>query len=63
MSAVKEQFTERHPLTRLIPDLQNRDPEDTYSVIPYEKVNFTEFKITDVFYQNFEISGQCMLGL
>ncbi|EFO24658.2 leukotriene A4 hydrolase [Loa loa] len=37
VSAVKEQYSDDHPLTKLIPDLQNRDPDDAYSLIPYEK--------------------------
>ena len=26
-----------HPLTRLVPDLRGIDPDDAFSVIPYEK--------------------------
>uniref|UniRef100_A0A158Q6S5 Leuk-A4-hydro_C domain-containing protein n=1 Tax=Elaeophora elaphi TaxID=1147741 RepID=A0A158Q6S5_9BILA len=37
VSAVTEQFSSDHPFTKLIPNLQNRDPEDAFSVIPYEK--------------------------
>ncbi|VDK82515.1 unnamed protein product [Litomosoides sigmodontis] len=37
MSAIEEQFPNDHPFTKLIPNLQNIDPEDAYSVIPYEK--------------------------
>ncbi|VDK76038.1 unnamed protein product, partial [Onchocerca ochengi] len=37
LSAVKEQYFDDHPFTKLIPDLQNKDPEDAYSLIPYEK--------------------------
>uniref|UniRef100_A0A915PXM7 Peptidase M1 leukotriene A4 hydrolase/aminopeptidase C-terminal domain-containing protein n=1 Tax=Setaria digitata TaxID=48799 RepID=A0A915PXM7_9BILA len=37
LSAVKEQYSDNHPFTKLIPDLQNRDPEDAYSLVPYEK--------------------------
>lgn len=47
MSAVKEQYSDDHPFTKLIPDLQNRNPEDAYSSVPYEKVHFIELK-----YQN-----------
>ncbi|KAL3998959.1 Peptidase M1 family protein [Acanthocheilonema viteae] len=37
MSAVKEQFSDDDQFTKLIPNLQNRHPEDAYSSIPYEK--------------------------
>lgn len=40
ISAVEEQFSDDHPFTKLIPNLQNIDPEDAYSVIPYEKVYY-----------------------
>lgn len=49
MSAVKEQFSSDHPFTKLIPNLKNRDPEDAYSSIPYEKVYFIELKRHNMF--------------
>ncbi|VDK19867.1 unnamed protein product [Anisakis simplex] len=35
--AIKEQFNEQHPYTRLVQDLKGVDPDDAYSPIPYEK--------------------------
>lgn len=44
MSAIKEQFSDNHPLTKLIPDLSRNDPDDAFSSIPYEKVgDFFDF--------------------
>ncbi|KAM3720883.1 Aminopeptidase ltah-1.1 [Dirofilaria immitis] len=43
MSAVKEQYSDDHPLTKLIPDLQNKHPDDAFSLIPYEKDCFIDF--------------------
>uniref|UniRef100_A0A1I8ERW6 Leukotriene A-4 hydrolase n=1 Tax=Wuchereria bancrofti TaxID=6293 RepID=A0A1I8ERW6_WUCBA len=48
ISAVKEQYFDDHPFTKLILDLRDRDPEDAFSSIPYEKqqlgvTSFNEF--------------------
>ncbi|KAK6107032.1 Aminopeptidase ltah-1.1 [Brugia pahangi] len=37
MGAVKEQYSDDHPFTKLVLDLRNKDPEDAFSSIPYEK--------------------------
>uniref|UniRef100_A0A0N5ASU4 Leuk-A4-hydro_C domain-containing protein n=1 Tax=Syphacia muris TaxID=451379 RepID=A0A0N5ASU4_9BILA len=34
---MKEQFGMDHPFTKLCPPLQGHDPDDAYSIIPYEK--------------------------
>uniref|UniRef100_A0A0M3I5S5 Leuk-A4-hydro_C domain-containing protein n=1 Tax=Ascaris lumbricoides TaxID=6252 RepID=A0A0M3I5S5_ASCLU len=35
--AIKEQYTEEHPYTRLVQDHKGIDPDDAYSAVPYEK--------------------------
>ncbi|VDN04017.1 unnamed protein product [Thelazia callipaeda] len=37
LAIMKEQYSCDHPLTKLIPDLRNRHPENAFSLIPYEK--------------------------
>ncbi|KAK0403954.1 hypothetical protein QR680_017213 [Steinernema hermaphroditum] len=37
LPCIHDQFNPCHPYTKLITDLKNVDPDDSYSVVPYEK--------------------------
>jgi leukotriene-A4 hydrolase len=37
LEAIWQNFGPDNPLTRLVPDLRGVDPDDAFSVIPYEK--------------------------